>query len=341
MHEEIRNVKTRHKAALLAKANVVSVAVGLGTVEGHETDEVCVVVGVTIKIAKSDLADEDVVPKSLDGCKIDVVEIGVIEARRIVCRYTGKLRPAKGGISIGHKDITAGTFGCLVTKNGETFILSNNHVLANSNAGEIGDAILQPGPADGGSVARDQIGTLAEFVPISFGGGGTPIPPNCPIAKFVAGTVNTFAKVYGSSHRVKAYRTEAFETPNMVDAALASPLSNDDVTAEIIDIGFPTGDAGVDLGDNIKKSGRTTGFTEGTVSQIHATISVQYGAGQIAIFEEQIISGIRSDGGDSGSAILNDANEVVWLLFAGSDRVTIFNPIFNVLTSFGVTILGH
>ena len=53
-----------------------------------------------------------------------------------------KLRPAPCGCSIGHKDITAGTQGCLLYYGDKQVILSNNHVLARSNKGKIGDAIL-------------------------------------------------------------------------------------------------------------------------------------------------------------------------------------------------------
>src|SRR3546814_11925718 len=47
-------------------------------------------------------------------------------------------------------------------------MLSNNHVLANSNDSAVGDAILQPGTADGGADPADRIAPLARFVEISF-----------------------------------------------------------------------------------------------------------------------------------------------------------------------------
>src|SRR3546814_3161512 len=54
-------------------------------------------------------------------------------------------RLARSGISIGHAAITAGTLGGLVRdrETGAVAILSNNHVLANSNQGTVGDAILR------------------------------------------------------------------------------------------------------------------------------------------------------------------------------------------------------
>lgn len=77
------------------------------------------------------------------------------------------MRPAKGGCSIGHYNITAGTLGCLTRRGDEELILSNNHVLANENKGSIGDLILQPGPYDGGT-SGDKIAELSTFIQISF-----------------------------------------------------------------------------------------------------------------------------------------------------------------------------
>jgi hypothetical protein len=81
---------------------------------------------------------------------------------------TTKQRPAALGFSVGHPAITAGTLGArVVDGTGTVYILSNNHVLANSNAASPGDATLQPGTYDGGTAA-DQIGALAAFRAIVF-----------------------------------------------------------------------------------------------------------------------------------------------------------------------------
>src|SRR3989449_7150169 len=93
---------------------------------------------------------------------------------------TRRIRPAPGGVSIGHIQITAGTLGILARRNGRPVILSNNHVLANQNAGRVGDPILQPGPADGGRL-QDTIARLVDFVPIQF----KEREPG-PIARFLA-----------------------------------------------------------------------------------------------------------------------------------------------------------
>jgi hypothetical protein len=52
------------------------------------------------------------------------------------------------GQSIGHVRITAGTLGGFVADSDGVYVLSNNHVLANTNAAEPFDPILLPGPSD-------------------------------------------------------------------------------------------------------------------------------------------------------------------------------------------------
>jgi hypothetical protein len=76
-------------------------------------------------------------------------------------------RPAVPGISCGYTDVTAGTFGCLVRRGEDLYLLINNHVLANTNQGARGDIILQPGLYDGGTL-DDQIAVLEQWAPIAI-----------------------------------------------------------------------------------------------------------------------------------------------------------------------------
>jgi hypothetical protein len=311
----LRMVKNWNKKQLLSKKNVISVGVGKRQTGGEYTEELCIVVGVSKKVPVNKLWRRDLVPTWIDGCRTDVIELGDIRA----LARTDRVRPAPGGVSVGHEAITAGTLGCLVTRDDETFILSNNHVLANSNDAAIGDPILQPGPHDGGAT-EDEIGTLEDFITIGFGGGGG----------FLDFLKMIMCLLFGMF-------CEESKT-NYVDAAIARPHHNSLVVPEIVDIGVPTGWAPVDVDERIKKSGRTTELTQGTVLQVDATVQVQYGAGQIATFEDQIIAGPMSAGGDSGSAVLNLDNKVVGLLFAGSDQTTILNPIERVMQELNITI---
>ena len=92
---------------------------------------------------------------------------------------------------------------------------------------------------------------------------------------------------------------------------------------------------------DVQKYGRTTGFTQGEVYLIDATVIVRYDSG-FARFVDQIIitPGNFSSGGDSGSLIVDLNNRPVGLLFAGSSSYTIANHIDNVLSSFNVAIDG-
>ena len=325
----IKNTLRNYRGQLLDRANVVAAGIGFKTTGGQRTSSLSIVCSVTKKVAASQLSSSDLVPGSLEGTPTDVIETGVIRALQ---SPTEKHRPAPGGVSIGHRDITAGTLGCLVKKDGHPVILSNNHVLANSNAAEIGDPILQPGPYDGGSFPNDHIADLEQFIPINIGG----LPSECPIATGTASFLNAIARLFGSSVQLQA--VEQQPTENLVDAAIARPLNPDDVKDEILNIGVPQGVVEAELGMAIKKSGRTTGFTTGEIQQVDVTVNVQYGEGRIAAFTDQLMAGAMSQGGDSGSAVLDNNNNLVGLLFAGSDTSTILNRIQNVFSLLSVSL---
>jgi hypothetical protein len=320
--------KRQNVGHLLSRRNVVACGVGFKVTEYGITDEPAVMVSVTRKVPESLLSSTDIVPKKLGDVRTDVVETGVIRALQ---SHTTRWRPAPGGSSIGHIDVTAGTLGCLVTRSDQLFILSNNHVLANNNLAHRGDAIIQPGRYDGGT-ADDQIATLEDFVPLNFGTS----PATCSTATGAEAFLNWLAKSLGSNHRIVAFQ----EVPgdNLVDAAIARPLADDLVEKRILEIGVPKGTRDATLGTEIRKSGRTTGLTSGRITQIDVTTQVSYDQGQDAVFEEQLMAGVMSKGGDSGSAVLDQEDFVVGLLFAGSDAATIINPIGFVLDALNIQI---
>lgn len=323
----IRTALAGTRQQLLGHANVVATGIGYKVTGGQRTATLSIVCSVSRKVGPQALAARDRVPEAVRGIPTDVVETGTIRALQ---SRTERHRPAPGGVSIGHRDITAGTLGCLVRKGGQVHILSNNHVLANSNAGQPGDPILQPGPYDGGRFPEDHIADLAEFVPITFGGA----PSDCPIGIGTAAVLNGIARLLGSRTRLQAVRTQA--AANLVDAAIARPLRDEDVSAEILELGALTGTASGDVGMAVRKSGRTTGLTSGEIQQVDVTANVQYGAGQVAQFTDQLMAGAMSQGGDSGSAVVDEENRLVGLLFAGSDTTTIINRIENVFAALGI-----
>jgi Peptidase family S64 len=135
--------------------------------------------------------------------------------------------------------------------------------------------------------------------------------------------------------------------PSNVDAAIAQLMPGAmDAAGFIEDIGVPSSIvAAPTVGLSVAKSGRTTGFTTGTISSINTSVSVQYqrscGQGKkfVVSFTNQVVinSSTFSAGGDSGSLIVtNDSNhQPVALLFAGSSTTTIGNPVGQVLTQVG------
>jgi len=165
--EDISIVRRRHRDGLHQKPNVVGTAIGRKTTGGRQTGETGVVVFVQRKRQSRELSPEDMIPSRIDGVVTDVRE-ATFRAR---WSSTAKHRPAPGGVSIGHQAITAGTLGGKVLDlvTGRRALLSNNHILANCNDCYPGDAILQPGPYDYGTMA-DRIGYLERYVPIWFDG---------------------------------------------------------------------------------------------------------------------------------------------------------------------------
>ena len=323
---DIQRATRRHLGALLRRPNVVGVGTGFKTVGLRRTDVLCIVALVRRKVPPSSLRSKDLVPAQIEGVPTDVLPVGEL---RILQAPTDRWRPAPGGVSLGHHRITAGTFGTVVrdSASGERLILSNNHVLANSNDAELGDPILQPGPADGGAEDTDAIAQLVRYVPIRY----REQPPTCGLAGAAASVSNALARLVGSRHRLQARQIDDAAT-NRVDAALARPISDDQVLDGILEVGVVTETAEPALGLSVQKSGRSTGHTTGLITVLDATVDVSYGAGHTARFEGQILTTAMSQGGDSGSLLVTRTPpRAVGLLFAGSEVVTIHNPIHWVL----------
>ncbi|ATL26840.1 hypothetical protein KY5_1822 [Streptomyces formicae] len=224
-----------------------------------------------------------------------------------------RMRPCPSGFSIGNVRVTAGTLGSVVYDflpgasvdppgsglgvPAKFYVLSNNHVLADSNRAQLGSAIVQPGVFDGGQDPADRIATLERFITIQFA-------PQIPLER----------------HN------------NVVDAALGA-VDFQDATREQYFSGAPRAwrrKANVAVGDLVKKTGRTTNISFGRIIAVDATIDVNYGTAGTARFKDQILTTNISAGGDSGSLITSQDDVAVGLLFAGSSTVTVANHIENV-----------
>jgi hypothetical protein len=238
-------------------------------------------------------------------------------AHRIDQEFPVKLGTSGGNIKDSTKAFCyGGTLGALVQHgDGTQYILSNNHVLARTNLAAIGEVIIQPGLIDQNPVctykdSNDAVANLSAFIPIHF-------------------------------------KSKKTMPTNDVDAAIAEVRPGAVFsTGEILDIGTisnTTLDPAIGLA--VKKSGRTTGLTVGTISAVNVIVDISYGSGKTARFTNQILitPGSFLAGGDSGSLMVEDvviAPQAVGLLFAGSSSVAIANPIGAVLDAFGVTMVS-
>jgi hypothetical protein len=331
-HAEVKQAQIQHQAMLLAMPNVIGVGIGLKSVQGRRGDRLCLVALVRRKLPRAALEAEALVPDELDGVPTDVVEVGDVRAD---AARTSRLRPAPGGVSLGHVRVTAGTFGCVVRdrSSGDALLLSNNHVLADSNQGQPGDAILQPGTADGGREPADVIAALERFGEIQF----SRQPSTCSVASGLVSVINRLAAWGGFHHRLEAWREDPLAV-NRIDAAVARPHDEHDLLPEVLEIGPLSGTRPPELGLKVRKSGRSTGLTTGEISVLEATITVGYGD-RTAQFAGQIVTTPMSSPGDSGSILVEVGGpRAVGLLFAGSDQVTLYNPIDEVLRALAVEL---
>jgi len=311
----------KHRFSFLFMPGVVSIGQGIKMTGNMYAGTNSLVIGVKKKLPLQEIPRDRRIPRFIDHLPTDVVEVGNINfigyalpdtvffpADNLEFRQK-RNRPAQPGMSIGHYKISAGTFGALVEGDfpGKVAILSNNHILANGTSGRDGlarkgDAILQPGPYDKGR-AEDMIGRLHAYSPM------------LPEKRGDRGPVNK------------------------IDAALAVPVKPDMVKANILEIGLVKETAKAVPGQVVFKSGRSSGVTRGVVRSVGNTIRVENN-GKNYIYEDQIGFTAATEGGDSGSLLVNQQGKAVGLLFAGSRNYTFANPIDSVLKYFGVKLYG-
>lgn len=284
-------------------SNVIGWGIGRRVVDGR------IISGEsTVHIYVRELLPDQHIPEQFGTLPTAVFEAGKFVAYQDAGRY----RPAPSGVSVGHPADGSGTLGCLVEKAGNHCILSNNHVLANSNTAEPGDRVLQPGPADGGTSPDDEIATLEPYQEIDFTGA-----PN--------------------------YIDAAI--------ALVGDCNQGVVLPEIREIGIPQiAPRNAALNQTVRKRGRTTGDTVGVVVDISADFPVNYGNRSAEFRNQILITGVDhyyfSRPGDSGSLIVDEKTRApVALLFASGEvegrPATLANPIDLVRQRYGVTIVGE
>jgi hypothetical protein len=316
--QAVAAVQDRHTPALMSRPGVVGTAVGLS-----ESGELVVKVYTETQLGAGAL------PAEIDGIRIEQEVTGKIVAMKGggggVSHTAKQTPPIQLGTSGGWRYDLAngyccgGTLGSLVSKGGAQYVLSNYHVLeadivsgGNSRVAQAGDPVIQPGLIDVGC--------------------------NASLAQDVA-TLSGIKSLPGSN----------------VDAAIAQVIPGMVRTdGAILEVGtLSASTVGASLSQAVKKSGRTTGLTRSSVNGLNATISVSYenecagGAAFTKTFTGQILVNNRKrflQGGDSGSLMVQDVTtnpRAVGLLFAGSSTIAVANPIGQVLSFLGASMVGN
>jgi hypothetical protein len=240
-----------------------------------------------------------------------------ILADAVIPWYQRNTRPLTIGASVGHVDVTAGTISAFVKRGGAAYLLSNNHVLAKEDQARAGDRILQRAKYDGGRDPSERVARLRFWIKLKLTG-----------ANFVDGALAEIDK--GIAYDASRLR-------GLVQGGDRKLMG--------------LGPVFTDEGELVFKIGRTTGPTGGRVTAFDLdNVVVNYDKGNLR-FDGQIeIEGVGnaafSDGGDSGSLIVNARMEAAALLFAGGDSggsngrgLTYANPIHRVLKDLKATLL--
>jgi len=108
-------------ADIFQREGVTFVGKGKKIVDGKQTDEDAIIIGVVEKKPLDKLSKRQIIPKEVGGQKTDIVQTGRIRAGPPLekrgyeeeIRIT-RQRPIFPGISVGHPDVSAGTFGAVV-----------------------------------------------------------------------------------------------------------------------------------------------------------------------------------------------------------------------------------
>ena len=212
----------------------------------------------------------------------------------------------------------SGTLGALVSRGGNQYVLSASHVLARSDAGSPGDAIIQPGLIDSGcsTASTTTVANLSQYVNLESPPATTPFV-DAALAQVGSGQVNPLGTIL-----------ELGGTTQNGQPTDAPPHAGAGATPSI--------------GLAIAKSGRSTGLTCSTITAINAVVNVQYqkgcgtGPSFTATFSNLVIVGNQgfSADGDSGSLLVTQSGaDPVALLVASADTETVAAPVSDVLAA--------
>jgi len=252
------------------------------------------------------------VPPALMGFPVKVVVSGRFYALGVGRTLAGlqgdkrwKWRPSPGGVSVGHPLVTAGTLACRVYD-----VATGARLFLSNNH----------------VIAASNRGRPGDPVlqPGRADGGSDPADRLGLLERFV--------------------EIKSPPDVNLVDAAVARPIRDGDLSDEVLDIGVVNDYEEPLIGMRVAKSGRTTCYREATIEDASATVKVWGYPWGYSIFEDQVITTGLGLPGDSGSLVVNVATKkAVGLLFAGSYEgstpiLTILNKTSHVLRLLNVSL---
>jgi hypothetical protein len=271
--------------------------------------------GLALRVTSADVlalpSVEDVLKRYGDEAEVRVV--GPVRAATGTGAAGSRLRwlVLHPGASVAHPDVTAGTLGAFVRDgDGRVLLLSNNHVLADTDRAQVGDPVLSPGPADGGRRDLDRVATLTSFECLSAGRN---------LLDLAVAAVDDPAHVGGN------------EVPEGTLSGVVEELLDGVLVAKVgRTTGHTTGTVTA-----IELDGVTVDYGRRDVFTFDECLEVE---GDLGAF---------SDGGDSGSVVYDrESLAAVGLLFAGSSAggangagLTFCNPAALALRTAQVTLL--
>jgi hypothetical protein len=307
--EELVAIKRQVEQRYIDQSGVTGIDVGYKEVGGELTDQIAVRVHVARKT--DDIPPDQRVPEEIHGAVTDVVErVYELHVTSVPARSlladAKHYSPLQGGVSMGPSRAIGGSIF----------------------AGTLGAVVIDNETQDRVALTNFHVAAVDSTGQV----GDRMVQPS----RIEHGNVPQ--DEFGATLRLVL--------SDHVDGAVVSIDEDQQTSCDIAEIGAVRGTKTASLGMAVRKRGRTTELTHGSVDGISATIQVDYGDGigvrtlrdQVSITAATSPDAVFSDHGDSGSVIVDEQGFVVALLFAGAGSNTVGNPITAVLQELNVSM---
>ena len=106
-----------------------------------------------------------------------------------------------------------------------------------------------------------------------------------------------------------------------IDFALAGLAEGVTVEQSVNAVGEVTGWRDPQVGDRVQKSGRTTGVTDGQVTERNVTVSLEG-----SFIDNQVFVSTPTEAGDSGSPVISSSGDFVGIIWGSTEADAVMNP---------------